>query len=185
MSKYRYFQSRGHRAFTLVEVMIATLVASVALLAVLGTAFMTYKINHKARLRDNARAVLRTYIDQFQRLAYANDAKVVRMLFNPAEGNDTGLGLRWGKLSDETARQIEDPEPTERKIDIGPPGSPQYAFVTRNIAYVNTSTGEVSSTITKDAAGIMMRATFTITYTIAGITENRVTQSMSSARLID
>lgn len=162
--------------------MIATLVASVALLALLGTAFMTYKINHKARLRDNARAVLRTYVDQFQRLAYANDDNVVRMLFNPANGNNTGLGLRWGALSDEIEYAGA---PTSLTIDIGPPGSPQPATVTRNISYVNSATGASASAPVKDAAGFMLKATFTVSYKIEGTNDQAITQTMSTLRLID
>lgn len=181
MTNYRCFQLRPPRGFTLVEVMIATLVASIALLALLGTAFMTYKINHKARLRDNARAVLRTYIDQFQRLGYAEN-NVPRMIFNPKSGNGTSLGLRWGALSNET----EYPgAPTELIIDIGPPGSPQNATVTRNISFVNSASGETSSDIVKDAAGFMLKATFTVSYTIEGSNDTPIIQTMNTLRLID
>lgn len=167
--------------FTLVEVIMAVAVAAVALLALLGTAFMAYKINHKARLRDNARAVLRTYVDQFQRLAYADEDNVVRMLFTPTSG-DTGLGLRWGALSD----QINYPgAPSEITVDIGPPESPQLATVVRNVSYVNPATGAPSTTPVSDAAGIMLRATFTVSYTLAGANENTITHTMSTLRLID
>jgi prepilin-type N-terminal cleavage/methylation domain-containing protein len=168
------------KAFTLVEVIIATVVASIALLALLGTAFTAYQINHKARLRDNARAVLRTYIDQFQRISYA-EGNTVRMLFNPTGNSATGLGLRWGGLSNE----IEYPNaPTTLEINIGPPGSPQTATVTRNVQMVNASTGNVSSTRVLDAAGFMMRAEFTVSYTLSGRQGGVITQSMSTVRLI-
>lgn len=160
--------------------MMALLVASIALLALLGTAFMAYNINHKARLRDNARAVLRTYVDQFQRLAYANNSNVVRMLFTPTSG-DTGLGLRWGALSDEINYLGA---PAELTVNIGPPQSVQYATVTRNVSYVNPATGATSTTPVSDAAGIMLRATFTITYTLGGANENTIVQTMSTLRLI-
>ncbi len=172
---------------SLVEVMVATGVASMALLALLGTAFTAYKINQKARLRDNARAVLRTYVDQFQRLAFSSESGTIRQLFSEtppgADGQPqpTGKGLVWGGLSD----GIPYPdEPTVLEINIGTPGSPQTAIVTREVRFVNMTTGEVAVSRIQDAAGFMMRATFTVTYTVAGTGDSPTSQSMSTLRLI-
>ncbi len=172
---------RSLRGITLIEVLVATFVASVALMALLGTAFASYKINHKARLRDNARAVLRTYVDQFERLAYSDSGNVVRMLFTPTSG-PTGLGLRWGQLSDQINYEGA---PTTLQIDIGTPGSPQTATVTREVSHVSLTSGDASTTRVADAAGFMLRATFTVTYRLGGSGQQTISQSMTSLRLID
>lgn len=174
-------RSSRRKAFTLVEVMIAVVVSSLALLGLLGTSFATYKINHKARLRDNARAVLRTYVDQFQRLSYSNEDQVVRMLFTVTSG-PTGLGLRWGNLSDQINYQGA---ASELQVDIGPPGAPLLATVTREVKYVNLSTGSTSNTRVFDAAGFMLGATFTVSYALSTDPNSIIRQSMSTVRLID
>jgi prepilin-type N-terminal cleavage/methylation domain-containing protein len=182
MLNYRHTRAKGKRGFTLVEVMIAALVAAVALLALLGTAFMAYKINQKARLRDNARSVLRTYVDQFQRLGYATDSSVTRMLFTPTGSTEyTGLGLRWGQLSDE-ANYVG--APTTLNVDIGSPGSPVIATVTRNVSFVTSSTGNGGSSPSNDGIGILLRADFRITYSLAGANQNSITQSISTLRFV-
>jgi type II secretory pathway pseudopilin PulG len=173
-------QTLKSRGFTLVEVVMAVCVATMALLALLGTSITAYKINNKARLRDNARAVLRSYVDQFQRLAYSNDSNVVRMLFTTTS-SPTGLGLRWGSLSDEINYAGA---PTTLQINIGSAGSPQTATVTRSVTFVNSNTGNTSTSKVMDAAGFMLSATFTITYTPSG-SSSSITQSMSTLRLID
>lgn len=166
---------------TLVEVLVAAFVASVALMCLLATAFSAYKINHKSRLRDNARAVLRTYVDQFERLAYSNSDNIVRMIFTPTTG-PTGLGLRWGQLSDQINYEGA---PATLEIDIGTPGAPQLATVTREVRYVSPTNGAASATRLADAAGFMLRATFTITYRLGGTGQQSISQSMTSLRLID
>lgn len=182
---------RGRGAFTLIEVMVALSVATIALMALLATSFMAYKLNHKARLRDNARAVLRTFVDQFQRLSYSDDSvdadgdgvpdNLIRTIFLPTT-SATGLGLRWGSLSDQTPYPGQ---PTTLEVDIGPPGSPQLASVTREVSFLNTGSGAASTTRVADAAGFMIRATFTVSYTISGTKDRAITQSMSTVRLID
>lgn len=180
--RYRHTRTVRREGFTLVEVMVAAAVATIALLALLGTAFISYKINHKARLRDNARAVLRTYVDQFQRLAYSTDEGVIRVLFSPTTG-ETGRGMRWGELSDEPNDPTFTDDPA--KIDIGPPGSEQWAYVTREVSYVSLTDGQPITERKNDAAGFMLKATFTITYTLAGSKDQAITQNMSTLRLID
>jgi hypothetical protein len=171
--------------------MVAVTLSTITLFALLSTSVITYKINHKARLRDNARSVLRTYVDQFQRLAYSDEitgTNLIRTIFLPTvdgSGNPvpTGRGLRWGALSDETPNLYQT---DVCEIDIGPPGSPQFARVTRSVMNVTPSTGASSATKVSDAAGFMLRATFTITYTITGSEGGRpISQSISTLRLID
>jgi type II secretory pathway pseudopilin PulG len=194
---------RNRKGFTLVDVMVAVGVSSMALLALLATSVITYKINHKARLRDNTRSVLRSFVDQFQRIGYSDDSSgtnVPRRIFEPTQ-SPTGQGLRWGELSNEVPNGPLNNTPLE--VDIGSPGSPQLAYVTRMVSFVtreqtadsppvffgNSSLTGSPPTITRDrepfAAGFMIRAEFTVTYTLTGTTGAPITQRASTLRLID
>lgn len=184
------------RGFTLIEVMTGLLVSTMALLALIGTAFIAYEINHKARLRDNARAVLRTFTDQFQRISPSENVDMgdgtfrntVREFFKitPA-GTQSGSGLVWGSLS--TSANTNDeaiPDDSPLEINIGPPGSVQFAYVTRQIRYVNPATGAESDTVIRGGSGFMLKGTFTITYSLSSSRNKReIKQSMSALRLVD
>ena len=171
------------------------LVSAIALLGLIGTALTAYEINHKARLRDNARAVLRTFIDQFQRidmssnieLADGSEQNTIRDFFTitPA-GTHTGHGLKWGELSDFANIDDEaviDDSPLE--INIGPPESVQNAYVTRQVRYVDAATGNESETQIRGGSGFMLKATFTVTYVPSSRSKREIKQSMSTLRLID
>jgi type II secretory pathway pseudopilin PulG len=182
--------SRRFKGFTLVDAMVATAISTVVLLALLATTFTTYKINHKARLRDNARSVLRTYVDQFQRLSYSDDTSgvnQVREIFIPTTTSNgtisipTGSGLKWGELSN----GLPDPNlPTECPVEIGPPGSPVTGYVTRDVRWINPATGNVTASKISDAAGFMLKGTFTITYSLPGTSGAPIRQSVTTLRLV-
>lgn len=181
---------RGRNGFTLVDVMVAVAISTVVLLALLATTFTTYKINHKARLRDNARSVLRTYIDQFQRLSYSDDTSginQVREIFIPTTTSNgtisvpTGSGLKWGAL----CTDLPDPDlPTVCAVPIGPPESPVTGYVTRDVRWINPSTGNTTASKISDAAGFMLRGTFTITYSLPGTSGAPIRQSVTTLRLV-
>ncbi len=178
------------KGFTLVDVMIAVGVASIMLLALFGTSFLTYKINHKARLRDNARAVLRTFVDQFQRLSYSDEetgSNQPREIFITTTGSNstvsapTSSGLEWGKLN------TFKPDGTVKPpciVNIGTPDAPQLATVTRDVWWIEPSTGNATASKSVEAAGFMLKGRFTITYTLTGTTGRSISQSMTTLRLV-
>jgi Tfp pilus assembly protein PilE len=155
--------------FTLVEAMVATTIFAMLTLGVYSALIKSYQIIALARSRDQARAVLRTYADQFMRLQTTEKVGAStfnRWLFNPT-GGATGRGLRWGELSD---RNTSTAAPIVSSIAIvlghGPQTTP--ATLTRDVSYVNASTGEPSVTQQIDAAGFLLTATFAITYSHVG-----------------
>lgn len=174
---------RRRGGLTLVEVMVAAAVAAMALVVLIGTLIVAYRVNHSARLRDNARAVLRTYADQFQRLGYAYDhdfndstPPVQRVIFTETIA-PTGLGLRWGALSD----QIYLPgAPETLTVNLGSATSPTMATITRAVSYVNLG-GNSALIKGDDPAGFMLQATFFISYIVNGRT---ITGELSILRLI-
>ncbi len=148
---------------------MATAIFTMLTLGVYTALIKSYQIIALARCRDQARAVLRTYADQFQRLQTTEKVGAStynRWLFNPT-GGVTGRGLRWGELSD---RNTSTAAPTVPYIDITLGSGPQTtpATLTRNVSYVNASTGVPSVAQQIDAAGFILTATFAITYSQAG-----------------
>lgn len=178
VSKKRLTAHRWRRrgGFSIPEVMIAMTVATIGLFALLNTSIYAYQINQKARLRDNARTVLRNFADQFQRLSYSTKDGIIRSMFTPTTA-PTGLGLRWGKLCNEINWEGA---PIACNVDIGPPGTPVMATVTREVTNVRVTDGGASVARDADAAGFMLKATFKISYPVGRET---VVQSLSTLKL--
>lgn len=160
--------------------MITAVVAAMALLGLLGVSFTAYQINHKARLRDNARAVLRSYVDQFQQLSYSTKDDITRVLFVPT-GSPTGLGLI--PTNEGFSDLIDDPDlPTNLEVDIGPLGTSVTATVTRDVQYVAGGSDSVARSA--NSAGFMLRATFEISYTVPTSPGTPIKHSVTVLRLV-
>ena len=131
----------------------------------------SYEMIAHARIRDNARVILKTYGDQFLRLQTTERAPsgvtYTRWLFNITPG-PTSQGLRWGELSDDPTSTVMSTEPLTVQLR-GNGDNTTPAVVTRNVVYVNPVTGETSTTsrFTR-AAGYYLQAEFTVTYTFNG-----------------
>lgn len=162
-------RTRSRRGFTLVEAMIACAVFTMATLGIYGMLIQSYKMSALARTRDNARAVIRTFGDQFERLqttSTVNNVAYTRWLFNP--DGVTGKGLVWGAISDSDVDTNPLPNPVPSlSLNLGTTSHPVAATVTRDVNYVSDTTG-VDAAQTIKAAGYMMRGTFAITFTMDG-----------------
>jgi type II secretory pathway pseudopilin PulG len=155
--------------FTLVEAMVATTIFTMLTLGVYAALIKSYQIIALARSRDQARAVLRTYADQFMRLQTTEKVGAStynRWLFNPT-GGATGRGLLWGALSDRNT-STDAPIVSSIAITLGSGTQTTPATLTRNVSYVNPSTGVPSGTQQIDAAGFLLTGTFAITYSQVG-----------------
>ena len=87
---------RVQRGFTLVEVMIATMVFTMGILGVYAMMIKSYELVTLSRHRDNARAFLLSFSDQFLRLQTTDmvgGVPVLRPLF--ATAGTGGDGLSW------------------------------------------------------------------------------------------
>lgn len=174
---------RARRGFTLVESMIATAVFTVGILGVYAMMLKSYEMITLSRHRDNARAVLLSFADQFQRLQ-TNDlpsgqtVPVTRFLFQTTGATaPTGVGLSWTDPAGATVSGTS----TGLAMTLGATGTSTVpANVTRIVTDLD-STGTVTTTQVNNAAGRMLMATFTITYTIKGRPQ---TQSITVARSI-
>lgn len=153
---------------TLGEVMVGMTVFVMCTLGIYATLIKAYQLAALSRCREEARAVLRTYADQFERLqtTYHDEvsgADYTRWLF-VVEG-PTGRGLEWGELSDSNT-SVPEPAIAHIEVPLGTEDNPIRAKVTRQVTYLDAATGETSLTRTIQAAGYMVVGTFSVEYTL-------------------
>lgn len=171
----------SRRGLTLVEAMIATAVFALGMLGVYMMLVKSYELVKLCRHRDNARAVLMSYADQFQRLRTTQSDGSLGFLFQTAT-TPTSFGLSWTDASNTTVSNLTDTSDTAGlAITLGDNASSGIpARVFRQVQPVNSADGSlVSGSPTYTAAGYILQATFTVTYTI----KNRpMSQSITVAR---
>jgi len=165
---------------------------AVFVMVTLGTYTMlirAYELSAQARARDEARAVLRTFGDQFERLQTTDEvggSVYMRWLFLPT-GSPTGRGLRWGDSSSgqmllsDWNTSVNASDVPSLAVTLGSGSYSIPAQVTREVHYVDESTGVDSSSQNVQAAGYLLRVTFTIAYKV----NNRsYSQSLTVARAV-
>jgi prepilin-type N-terminal cleavage/methylation domain-containing protein len=172
---------RRQSGFTLVEAMMSMVIFSLCSLGFFQALVKGYQLTALARTHDNARAALRGYVDQFQRLSIRKptagnpDPGEPLALFT-VTGSPTGNGLRgWGQICDALYNEAQ---PSTVYLQIGPEGSSINALITREVSFINPTTGVVSGTDGLLAAGYLLQATFTITYTAQGRTYTKSITTM-------
>ena len=173
--------------------MVATLVFTMVILGVYTALIQSYQMTRLSRCHDEARAILRSYVDQFQRLQTTYQATSTsptnpRQLFAPTT-SPVGNGLVWTNPSLPNTTALSDGVATSAAtvanlaITLGTTSTPTPALITREVNYVvstGTNQGGTTTTQTIEGAGYMMQAVFTATFTISGKT---YTQSMTALRL--
>jgi len=169
------------RGFTLAEAMIATMVFALGVLGVYAMMIKSYELVALARHRDNGRAVLVSFADQFLRLQTTDmipgSGIVTRGLFATTT-TPTGVGLDW---TDSNGTRIVGTA-AGLTVALGDAESSAVpATVTRTVTNLNSPSGNPVSGVTATAAGWMLQATFTIDYTIKGRPQ---TQSLTVARSV-
>ena len=182
-------RTRKQRAFTLFEVMMAVIVFTMGILGVYTMMIKSYEMVTLSRHRDNGRAVLLTYVDQFLRLQIA-DAGVMRGIFVPQP--PTPHGLKWtdsyGNLTNGDLEMVH-PYMSIMLGDSGDPadallGSRISARVWREVTLIDPANGASmpGQAPTMTAAGYMLQGTFTIAYEISGRTQTQSITVLRSAR---
>jgi prepilin-type N-terminal cleavage/methylation domain-containing protein len=169
------------RGFTLVEAMIATLVFALGILGVYAMMIKSYELVALARHRDNGRAVLISFADQFLRLQTTDlvpgSGIVTRGLF-ATTSTPTGLGLNW---TDSTGARVVGTS-SGLTVALGDNSSSSVpATVTRSVTNLNVPSGNPATGVTATAAGWMLQATFTINYSVKGRPQS---QSLTVARSV-
>ena len=172
---------RSCRGMTLVEAMMATMIFTLGMLGVYMMLVKSYEMVTLCRHRDNARAVLLSYADQFQRLK-TTDASNNLLFFFRTDPSPTSFGLSWTDAANVTVSNLTDT--TDRAGlpitlgDTASSGTPARVF--RSVMPINMADGTtLSGSPSYTAAGYMMQGTFTVTYQVKGRT---LSQSITVAR---
>lgn len=170
----------SRRGFTLVETLVAATIFMMVTLGVYSMLLKSYQLIALTRVRDDARAVLRTFADQFERLSTTKEVDGVsrqRWIFLPSNG-PTGRGLVWGALSDENTSVNAEDVPY-LPVVLGGESHQVAATLTRDVRYIDASNGTNVLDREIEAAGYMLSATFTINYSLSG---KDYTQSLTVLR---
>jgi type II secretory pathway pseudopilin PulG len=194
-------RTRRSAGFTLVEVMVTAVLLVMAALPIFWILVDSYRLVTLTRYRDNARAVLQTYADQFLRLQTSDTqgSTMTRPFFTRVDPPGTGVGLLWDNnstpglnltsLSNETGFQTPATSGASLPIILGGtqttagslPANGIPAQVTRTVQGIDSNGNIVSgsTSFTAISAGEMLLGTFTITYTV---NNQQITQSLSVLR---
>jgi hypothetical protein len=164
------------------------MVFMVVILGVYSAITKAYQISQLTRYNDQARAVLLSYIDQFQRLETA-DNNLVRPFFTPALPTGSGMD-NLNRLNDSAANAAAVVTATSGayiEVTLGEGVSPITARVTRSVYPVDVATGALLETTTSTATyykqpGYSLVGIFTITYTLPS--GKTYTQRLSTSRSI-
>jgi len=172
---------RSRKGMTLVEAMMATMVFTLGMLGVYMMLIKSYELVTFCRHRDNARAVLLSFADQFQRLRTTDSSGTLGFLFQTAT-TPTSFGLSWTDSNNVTVSNYTDTSDVAGlPVMLGDTASSGIrARVFRTVQPLQMSDGStVTGSPTYTAAGYMLQATFTVTYTVKG---RPFTQSLTVAR---
>ncbi len=169
----RLNRNRMLAAFTLVEAMVSTVIFTMCMLGVYTIELRAYHLASLTRYRDNARAVLQSYADQFERLQTTDTSGYTLWLFNTTGNAYTGEGLLWDdnsgtpQLSNESTAGSAATSASGLSITLGATSSTIPATVTRLVEQIGPTTG-TSTTAAYTAAGYLLRGTFSINFTVSG-----------------
>jgi len=174
--------------FTLVEVMVATVLLSMIILGILAVLIGSYRVAAKARYADHARYVIKSFADQFLTQQPLDTNGNTILLFQPTVDPNTGnltplgTGLNWtnsygvqGTLSGDNLYYY---------VDLGDNlglSAAETGTVTRTVQWVYSSSGAPTLINQSESAGYLLVGVFTITYPFLGKT---LTESISVVRSV-
>lgn len=122
----------ARRGLTLLEVMIAVAVLVLTLLGYLGSLVLSYRMEEDARRRDQVRAILQSFADDFMCQDVRDPSRAVKPFFR-IETAPTGAGLAWTDSSGATS--VGDLAGLRFRLG-GDPAAPEVV-VTRQVREVN------------------------------------------------
>ena len=163
---------RPASAFTLVEVMVGTVLFLIAALGIFSGLIYAYRLAAETRYRDNARYILKSLGDEFLVQKSEDDLGGIKTMFAPTE-SATGLGLLWqGNQGEESGLTVT------LGTNTGAPIA--NALVTREVTYLELD-GMPSMAPASSTGGILVRGNFQIAYSYAN---RNYSQQLSVGRRI-
>ena len=170
------------KGFTLVEVMVATTLLTMVGLGILSVLVGAYRVAAKARYRDQARYVIKSFADQFLTQQPADVSGNTYTMFQvtvDTNGNSApvGTGMSWTDYNGNACQ----PDGTGMFFYV-PLGNntatPLTATVTRKVSYI-ASDGSATLIYAPVAAGNLLEGDFVIKYPYLGVTQ---TETISAIR---
>jgi type II secretory pathway pseudopilin PulG len=164
------------KGFTLVEVMVATTLLTMVGLGILSVLVGAYRVAAKARYRDQARYVIKSFADQFLTQQPADVSGNTYTMFQvtvDTGGNASplGTGLNWTNIDGTTGTLSGDAAGLFYYVNLGSStATPVQATVTRKVSYIATD-GTATLIYAPVAAGDLLEGDFTITYPYLGVTQ--------------
>ena len=179
-------RTASRRGFTLVEVMVATVLLSMIILAILSVLIGAYRVAAKARYNDHARYIIKSLSDQFLTQqttdTSGNTLPMFQLTTDPNTGNQKpmGTGISWTNSDGSSGVLASDSSYYTVKLDDST-GAPINAKVTRSVWYLYDSTGQTTLLVQNKSAGYMLEGDFSISYPLFGGT---MKQSISNIRAV-
>jgi Tfp pilus assembly protein PilV len=169
-SRRRAYKSAG--GFTLVEVMVGTVLFLMAALGIFSGLIYSYRLAAETRHRDQARYILKSLGDEFMIQKSEDAAGMIKPIFAPTE-NATGTGLLWqGVPGDEAGLTVTLASTTGAPIS--------NVLVTREVTYLALD-GTPSASAPSSTGGVLVRGDFRIAYSYAN---RNYSQQLSVVRRI-
>jgi prepilin-type N-terminal cleavage/methylation domain-containing protein len=179
-------RSPRRKGFTLVEVMVATTLLTMVGMGILSVFIGAYRVAAKARYRDHARYIIKSFADQFltQQTSDSQTGVTFTMFVPTVDGGGNsvplGTGLSWTNTDGTSGQLSSDSIGATYTVYIGDnTGTPIPATVTRWVRYVDPTTGFASLISNQTSAGSLLEGDFTISYPYLGST---VTQTIVAVR---
>jgi type II secretory pathway pseudopilin PulG len=163
--------SRG--GFTLVETMVATVLLTMIILGILQVLIGSYRVAAKARYADHARYVIKSLADQFMKQYNKDPSGATLPLFTVTLDTSNnivplGSGMAWTN-TDGTPGFIST-DGTVFYVLLGDnSGAPITASVSREVCFLDPTTGNRLTTLGSGADGVVMEGDFSITYQYLGV----------------
>lgn len=166
------FSTSPASAFTMVEVMVGTVLFLIAAIGIFSGLIYSYRLAAETRYRDNARFILKSLGDEFLVQKSEDTGGAIKTMFVPT-ANATGLGLLWqGTAGVDAGLSVT------LGANTGAPIS--NALVTREVTYLELD-GNPSSAPASSTGGVLVRGNFRIAYSYAN---RNYSQQLSVVRRI-
>ena len=184
-------RASGRKGFTLVEVMVATVLLSMIILGILQVLIGSYRVAAKARYNDHARYVIKSMADQFlTQQPFDNNGNTLT-LFQPtvdAGGNLTplGTGMSWTNSDGSLGTVSTDSLGLYFYVLLGDnSGAPITATVTRTVQYLYPYPSGQPTLDTQSAPpGYLLQGTFKITFPYPATSTTTLSQSITVVRSV-
>lgn len=160
--------------------MVATVLLSLIAVSLLSVLINAYRVGAKARYRDHARYVIKSFAEQFMTQITTDSSQngAIYTMFQPTVNSVTGdampkgTGMSWTNSDGSAGIVSTDAQQSYFTVMLADTsGTPIPAQVTRAVAYLYPTTGVTTLVNQNSAGGSLLQGTFSISYAYLGTTQ--------------